>query len=95
MINKFGITFIIKLIFQYLKASERPIGRSCIDSWNYLLGFLAQPYAAAISLDVLNHVAASEGAVAARFGALCHVFITGEFFAGRVAFVTRLGAGVA
>jgi hypothetical protein len=46
-------------------------------------------------LDVLDHVAAGGGAVAAGLGAFRHDFVIGEFFAGGVAFITRLGAGLA
>jgi hypothetical protein len=46
-------------------------------------------------LDILYHVAAGGGAVAAGPGAFRHDFVIGEFFAGGVAFITRLGAGFA
>ena len=46
-------------------------------------------------LDVLDHVSASDGTVAAGLGAIGHVLIIGEFLTSRVAFVTGLGAGIA
>jgi hypothetical protein len=46
-------------------------------------------------LDILYHFAAGGGAVAASLGAFRHDFVIGEFFASGVAFVTRLGTGIA
>jgi hypothetical protein len=46
-------------------------------------------------LDVLNHVAAGDGALAAGRGAFRHVIIIRVFSTSGAAFVARLGAGIA